>query len=277
VWSLRLLQWPSFLEHLSWPARVGILVVAALLVLTALSAAMRGLRRPDVTAAATPQEYVRRLTELTRRHRGTIRWVTKTSVWADEAGTNSNGLDVLVRGIRRKRIKQAQYIVHLGYWRRLVSDGDGADAANYRNRLENLLRNVRDYDRCPPEKVVILVGELNEAGPAHRFGLYQRGSRTTLVLGYDFPHASESLPRLFVRDANLIGYHENQFATQWAKYHGQALARITSMDGRGGATDSRHVELRKDLERQLQAELDWISSGGWTSAAGMLPRPPRPE
>jgi hypothetical protein len=257
--------------------RAGVLVVAALVVLTVLSAPLRRLRRPDVIAAATPQEYVRRLTDLTRRHRGTIRWVTKTSVWADGPGTNANELEVLVKGIRRKRIKQAQYILHLGYWRRLVSDGDGAVADNYRRKLVALLRNVQDYDLCPPEKVVILVGELDEAGPAHRFGLYQRGSRTILVLGYDFPHASESPPRLFVRDANLIGYHENQFATQWAKYHDQALARITSMDGRGGASDSRRVELRRDLERQLQAELDWISSRGWTSAAGMLPRPPRPE
>jgi hypothetical protein len=179
-------------------------------------------RGETTTVTTTFADYQIQLVNLTKRHKGTVRWVAKTSVWADTPVANSERLTAEKASIASTRIPDAKYIVHLGYWRRVVEDGlrSGNKQAigQYKGRIDALLRNVQDFASCPPDKVIIIVGALEEPGPPHRFGIYESRLDTLLVTEHD-GSLGRQLPRLFLRNqSDLIRYYENEFEEEWQHY-----------------------------------------------------------
>jgi hypothetical protein len=186
--------------------------------------------------------------------------VTKTSIWADEKGGSHSGrLKEKLEGIRRGRIKEMRYILHLSYWRdsvereRAKPNAGSRAALQYRRKLMNLLSNLEDFASCPPEKVLVIPGEIEDPAPPHRFGLYQRGRRSLLIFGYDAP-GRETLPRLFVRShPELLRYFENQFTEQWEKYLDHIESHLDK--GRGYTRGVREYVIEV-----LREELAWVES-----------------
>ena len=252
----------GFLWHrsFSWSDRALIVIGAVVLVLP-LIVLYEKFRSDAMIVIPTVQEYEKVLTRLASEHSGTISWVTKTSIWADVPEAYSGRLAAKIAAIQGGRISRMRYVIHLGYWRQYALD----DLANgsyrtleiYRVKIQTLLRHVQDYSICPPECVQIVVGEIEDIGPPHRFGLYtKKNNREVLVFGYDAPMGTETVPRLLLKGHNdLTQYFEDLFDQQWRRYVGRAVSKAGFP-----VAASFPNSLRRSLINSLNSELEWIYS-----------------
>lgn len=276
----RSLRWPNLIEQIliqlvvagvagtvaflwhrntSWSDRT-LIVLGAISVLLPVTIVYEKFRSETMRVISTDQEYERILTRLATHHRGTISWVTKTSIWADVPEAYSGRLAAKISAIQESRISLMRYVIHLGRWRRYVNDsmavGNNRLLELYRAKINNLLRHVRDFSICPPERVQIVVGEVEQQGPPSRFGLYKRGRRTILVFGYDADPGMETPPRLMLEGfTDLTRYFDDLFDEQWRNYVDRALSKAEFAQ-----SGTFPVTLRRSLIEALEAELDWISS-----------------
>jgi len=278
--SKRPLRWPNLLEQLTiaviisalgwilnttWttykaPSERALIVVGAIVTLATIVILYERFRAEQIVVAFTEAEYENILTELARKHRGSIAWETKTTIWADLPEAYSGRLTAKIEGLKSGRITNIRYIVHLGYWRQYVREdlsiGSFSALDLYRTKLETFLRHVENYEYCPPARVQIIVGEIDQPGPAHRFGIYKSPNTTSLVFGYDVSMGKEALPRLAIRGhSELVRYYQNLFDQQWEIY----VDRVISHPDFPMSLPF-HEAIRKVLINRLRDEIGWIDS-----------------
>ncbi|MCH8274366.1 MAG: hypothetical protein IH851_06215 [Armatimonadetes bacterium] len=249
-------------EHFTDPYERFLIVLGGILIGAVVVVVYEVLRGERVGITFTDVQYDKELTRLAEKHKGTIKWVAKTSIWADPPDEHEQRLQKKIEGIKCGRIENIKYILHLGYWRKLVQEdldqGNQGMLKIYLQRLNRLLVIIKNNESCPPDKVQFVVGEIEQSGPSYRFGVYQARSygNSYLALDYEATGGEDAPPRLILRNqADLLEHLDGLFDKQWNKHVERTVASI-----RGAAANPIHTVLRDALVNTVRAELQWVNS-----------------
>lgn len=214
--------------------------------------------RDRIVVLSGLSDFEAQLDHLAKNHNGAISWITKTSIWAYDLDEFESRLENKVNGIREGRLYRLRYIIHLGYWRTLIKECSEGERrvllAQYKLRLQNLLKNLRDPRSCPADRVQFVIGETDVVNTPYRFGVYKpkRGAPTVfLVFDEGVPSESNVIPRLMVRSVQMALFFQNMFDRQWNQYRASML-----VDEKG----KQEEVLRRKVILRLETELSWLEN-----------------